>query len=347
MIAFALGPDAATARANGNNLAHAFDPDGSHTVHLDGRAVTARDVVREVASVGFFDAKRQVMVDNLVTRYLRASPDDDENVGDEDSSSASDDLAQLIRSVPVEHHLIFIEPSLSSVPASLRRLLPAGTEIILGAPPRGNELLAWMTERALEARSSLGRSTARLLADKTYPGTWSAAPRNPRYDRPPDLDHLAQEIEKLALFAHPEPITDRHVDAIVSSGSNDPVFPFLGAVERGDLRRSLADLTELDRNGIEHGRMTAQLLQQGELTVLIDAGSNHDAAAIGRAAGLSNPARMSGIANGRRQRSLPDAARQIARWLYIERQTKRGVLRDSTDTLYQLMTASTRPPGGG
>ena len=61
-------------------------------------------------------------------------------------------------------------------------------------------------EQAKLAGSSIDQQSARFLLDAVSPGSWQNAALNPRYDVPPDLDMIQQEIRKLAAYAHPNPI---------------------------------------------------------------------------------------------------------------------------------------------
>jgi DNA polymerase III delta subunit len=344
MITFVLGPDALTARTNAARLAADIDPDGTTTVRLDGRAITVAAVIGEIASVGFFGATRIVVVDDLIARHHRPAVDDAHESDTQAATSDPGELARLLASVPPKHSLILVEPSLTTVPIAIKRLLPPETTVLMGFPPRGHDLLRWMIERARVVQGELNADAARRLADRLYPGTWFTASKNPKYDRPPDLDRLGQEIDKLALFAHPHPITEDHVNAITEFGMTDRLFTFLEAVERGDLARSVIHLDELTSSGMEHGRLAAQLFQQVELTLLLDVNSGiNDPAAVGRSLKMANPARMVGIARGRRQRTPQEAHQRTNDFTDIERRTKRGMLRDAGDTLYQLVAASTHP----
>lgn len=345
MIAFALGPDALTARSHAARLLGDVDPDGTSAVRLDGRTATVSEVLREVASVGFFGTKRIVVVDDLVARHHRPTTDDSDGTITHAGSSDADNLAQLLASVPVEHVLIIVEPSLTTLPAGLKRVLPADTMILSGAPPRGHDLLRWMVDLAPDA---LDVKMARQLADRLYPGTWSTPPKNPKYDRPPDLERLKHEIEKLALFAHPDQIEGHHIDEMTDVGLTDRLFRFIEAVERDDIAGSIMQLDGMTNDGSEYARIAAHLYQQGELTLLLDANAGKDDPTdIGRAVGLANPARMTGIARGRRSKTLDIAAQRTRRMVDIERRTKRGILREPGDTFYQLVTGATQPVDTG
>jgi hypothetical protein len=96
--------------------------------------------------------------------------------------------------------------------------------------------------------------------------------------------------------------------------------------------------------GEEPFAVVAQLHQQAELTTALDvAGPGRDPASIGRDLGLSNPGRMAAIANSRRGRLADDSRRQLADALAVDRQIKRGELRNPIDALYSLLARSARP----
>lgn len=333
MIVLICGPDAAMARKSVETTLDRYDLERVNTSYLDGRTATVSDVVGQTGSVGFFGQRRVVVVTDLMARAAKPGKGSD---GDEDAVRGSLDLGPVFSSVAPGNVLILADPSLGSVPAAVKKAAPADAEVVLGEPPRGNALLAWMSDAAKSAGSSLDKPTARHLADVLFPRAWSTKPNNPRYDRPPDLDLLGNEIEKLTTAAYPGPIQRRHIDALSHGGDQDQIFRFTDAVAQGNLSTALGELSHLLDAGEDPYRLTAQLYQQIELSALLAvAGSRHDPVAIGKEIGLSNPNRMASIARTRRPGS--DQA-ELSGPLQVERMTKQGTLRRPDDSIYHLIT---------
>jgi DNA polymerase III delta subunit len=249
----------------------------------------------------------------------------------------------LFESVAEGNVLILVDQPLGSIPAAIKKVTPPDTHLFGGEPPRGAALIDWLLRQAEKAGSRIDTKTARLLAERTFPQTWTAKPSNPAYDRPPDLDRLRNEVDKLALAAHPNPITSDVVESMVASASEDRLFPFIEAVVTSRLTEAIPALESFQASGEDAGRLIAQVFQQVELAAALPvAGAGHDPAAIGKDLGLANPNRMIGVAKtARRGRIAP--TRMLTIVLDTDRKTKRGVLRHGDDVIYHLVTAETAP----
>jgi DNA polymerase III delta subunit len=335
VIYFVHGPDRLLARQGAQKIASEIDPDGSNTSWLDGRETPLQQVIAAIGSASFFGAARVVIVTDLLPRGGRegssASADPDDAAPSRDTSG----LKPLLEAVPEQNCLILVEPSSSSLPAALRPIVPK-TNVISGAPPRGAALIAWIENATLQAGSSIDRRTSQMLAETLFPQTWDRAPNNPRYDRPPDMALLAQEIEKLAVAAHPDSIGPEHVAAHVAHGPDQRVFRFIDAALAGDLRTSFAELDRLAAAGEEPAMLLAQVLGQIELAAIATAAGSQDAGAVARDLGTITPARISAImaSTTRRQSSSHTSAPIGAR---TDRRLKTGRLRRPDDALHELV----------
>jgi DNA polymerase III delta subunit len=182
-----------------------------------------------------------------------------------------------------------------------------------------------------------------MIGSRLYPQTWQQNANNPRYDVPPDLDRLTQEIEKLAVAALPGSITTEYVERLVATVADDQVFRFTDALARRQSKAAVAELGKLLAAGEVPYAIVAQAMQQAELAVVAeDIGGGKDAVAVGRDLGLSNPARMSGIASSRRGLPRGSARADLEHALEIDRQVKRGGLRQPEDALYSLIATQQR-----
>jgi DNA polymerase III delta subunit len=343
VIVIVHGPDAALTRETVGQHARRHDPSGQSTSWLDGRNVSLNEIVAQVASPGFFGAGRVIVVSDLLSRSSRGPADDAEEEAGGRTKSGAIDWSALIAAPAPGNLLILADPGTGSLPAAVRKVLPADAVVIGCAPPRGAALVKWIQGAAQAEASQIDPTTARYLAERLYPLTWANAPNNPRFDAPPDLDRLRAEIAKLALAAHPEPIARRHVDLMVATGEADQVFRFVDSLARGALGEALVELRKLIEAGEEPYAIAAQIHQQTELAAALEeAGGRLDPAAIGRDLGLSNPGRMSAIAATRRGLSAGAARRMLDEGRSIDRQVKRGELRDPLDSLYALLAGAGR-----
>lgn len=342
MIVLVHGPDAATTRTELAKLLTAHDPDGVSTTRLDGRSVAIGQAAAMVGTVGFLGQSRVIVIDDLMARAANNSTRSDGQADADAPAAGKLDLAPLLGSVAPGNVLILVDVSLSSIPTAIRKACPPETRIIAGDPPRGRPLLEWMQRTARESASELSMGLARELAELTFPQTWAAKPSNPRYDHPPVLDMLRNEIEKLALAAHPGSIEHHHIQDLTTAASADRLFPFLEAAVAGDLTRGVTELGRLRDAGEDGHRLTAQMHQQIELAAVQEtAGALTDPVEVGRAIGLPNPNRMIGIARARRTQSAAESV-QMAR--LVDRAAKTGHLRDPMDVLFDLIANLAGPP---
>jgi DNA polymerase III delta subunit len=333
VIYFIHGPDRFLARQTAQAIVERLDPAFANTSWLDGRETTPERLMAAVGTVSFFDAPRVVVVTDFIARSGRdAAGSDDDSPEDGRPSRNAPALAMLLAAVPNDHSLILLEPGLMSAPAALKSAAPNAT-VVAGDPPRGSALLAWLEEAAVRSGSSIDQRAAQRLAESLYPQTWDRKPNNPRYDRPPDMGALTQEIEKLSLAALPGPITAEVIDSLVPGGPDQRVFRFLDAALAGDMRTSAAELERLEAAGEEPAMLLAQLLGQVELTSVAASAGNRDAAAVARDLGSVSPSRMSGILASAR-RMPPRPAEAVGAAVDTDRKLKTGRLRRPNDALH-------------
>lgn len=330
MISVILGPDYAMARARMKAISAQRDTSGDSTSSLDGKSVSIRQVITDISSIGFFSTGRVVVVEGLIERLGKQGSKDGGN---------TPDWAGLFATVPDASTLILLDPGLASLPAAVKKALPAAATVDLCSPPRGPQLLSWIQKTAQQNGSEMDQNTARLLAESLYPQTWAQQPRNPMYDRPPDMELLANEIAKLALAAHPQLISRQLIMDLVDRGTDDRIFTFLDAAAAGNIGVATVELEKLLEAGENPAKLLAQLSQNIELGAVMATAERRDPAEVGKAMGLSNPARMSAIQRGLQGQSPSISLRRVGFTADADRRMKRGELRDPLDTLYDTMLA--------
>ena len=338
MLTFVTGPDGYLSRAAVRRIRRQYDPDGLNTSVLDARSTSLSEITAAVGTPGFFGSSRVIIVSDLLTLASKGSAVDDGAESLAKSGKAAVDWAGLFGAIQPSNIAVFVDRELSTVPAVIKRAAPAEAETVVGDPPRGAALVAWIKERAQEAGSSIADMDARVLAEMLAPGAWSAKPSNPAYDRPPDLDLFANEIAKLALAAHPDPIGRQHISTMTAAGQADRLFPLIDAVVAAEGAAAVRELQIAMSAGDDSGRIGAQLHQQVELMAAMEAaaGGRIDPADAGRALGLANPNRMVNVARSMRSaRGRPVTI--LAGALETERQFKKGVIRQPLDQVYALI----------
>jgi len=342
VIYFVHGPDRLLAREAALAIAAELDPGDSNASWLDGRECTFSDVASAIGAASFFGSPRIVIVSDLLVRSSKdAATAESAGEDQERPTRGRTEIESLVSAVPESHHLIVFEPSLNSVPAVFKNAAPRA-QVIAGEPPRGSELIAWIEAAAIRAESRIDRRAAQRLAETLYPQSWDRKPSNARYDRPPDLAHLKAEIDKLALAAHPGPITLDCIAAHTPGGPDQRVFRFLDAALAGDLRSGLDELERLIASGEEPAMLLAQLLGQLELAMVTVAAGSQNADAVARNLGTVAPGRLSAVmaATRRWQRQAAHAACIGVR---ADRNLKTGRVRKPDDALHGLVLALAVP----
>lgn len=340
MIYFVHGPDRYLARAAAREIAVGVDPDGANTTWLDGRETPLDRIIAAIGAASLFGNTRVVVVSDLLARAGRDAGASEAEADDRPARN-NPALASLAGAAPDSHCLILLEPSLGGPPAALKSAAPAAT-IVAGEPPRGPALLAWIEEAARLAGSRIDRRAARDLAESLYPQTWNSKPNNPRYDRPPDMALLTQEIEKLALAAHPDPIESSHVATLITSGPDQRLFRYVDAALAGELRVATAELDRLVAAGEEPAMILAQTLGQIELAAVARAAGGRNPASVARDLGTVSASRMSAV-TGASRRQLVGHANPVEVAVQIDRRLKTGRIRLPEDALLELMAMLSEP----
>ncbi|MGH2548107.1 MAG: DNA polymerase III subunit delta, partial [Thermomicrobiales bacterium] len=186
MIYFVHGPDAFLVRDHISHIRAELDPSGTNITRIDGRSNPAKNIATMAGTPPFFGEGRLLIVDDLFAGKTRgkranaAATDDDESA----ATGPSSDALSVLTSLVAPNTLVLAEPSLSSVPAAVKKLA-LRMEVRAGIPPRGGDLLDFVMAQADSAGSSIDRRAATQLLDLVSPGHWRQAPSNPRYDVPP------------------------------------------------------------------------------------------------------------------------------------------------------------------
>jgi DNA polymerase III delta subunit len=342
LISVVHGPDRLLARTSAKSLATDADPAGLATSWLDGRQVSIDRVIAEIGTRSFFAGPRVVVVSELFGAGSggQSHGDSADSAGGR-RGKASADLVRLFTAVPEDHHLILLEPDLSGPPAVLKTL-PGPVQIVASEPPRGAALIKWIEVAARGAGAAIDAHAARQLAQILFPQTWERKPANPRYDAPPDLTLLEQEIAKLAVAAHPGPITASLIKALVTGNSDGRLFRFLEAAFAGDLRVAAPEFQRLQAGGEEPAALLAQLLGQIEIAVVAAAAGGRDPASVAKDLGTVTPGRIS-AATSMVRRTPGAAAIAVKSGTEVDRALKTGRIRRPESAVHDLMLLLASP----
>lgn len=323
MIHLILGPDYSMVREAMRQRMRASDPDGQSTTIMDGNAVSLQDVMMATASLGFFSAGRTIAVEGLLGKHAKGT-----------GKGNAADWSAFFASVPAESTLILADPSVLSVPAAVKKAMPGDSEVVLCDPPRGRELVEWIVARAKSNGGNVDRGVAQRLAITLYPAGWSQKSRNPAFDRPPDMQALGNEVDKLVLAAYPGPLSEEHIRDLIETGDNDQIFAFIDAASAGNIDRAAPELERLLAAGEDPFKILSQLCGAVELAVVMNRAERRDPAEVGKDLRLPNVGRMNAVARTVREQPRNFAPR-VARVLEeTDRKLKTGELRDPVEALY-------------
>lgn len=328
MIHIILGPDYAMAIDALRALRQSADPTGDSTSRIDGRTATITAVKMDIASVGFFSAGRVVIVDDLIARLGKQGAKD---------GGSTPDWSGLFAAVPDSNTLVLLDPSLRDLPAAISKALPKSAHVTRNEPPRGPDLVRWVSDRIKRQGGSVDQQATQHLLDTLYPQSWRARNNNPAYDRPPDMEMLGNEIDKLVLAAVNGAITRDVVDQMVSRGADDQVFAFLNAAVDGNVRAAISELDKLIAAGEDPAKLLAQLDGNLELMSVIANAGSANPTTIGKDLSGVSAARINALrrSSGSSERS----AARIRSAATADRAMKTGRLRDPLDALYDTVLA--------
>lgn len=184
-----------------------------NTTILDGKAVTAADVLGAVRAMPFLSDKRLVIVEGLLTWLARKGA----------GKAASDELrslAEALGSLPDWARLVFVEPgTLPETNPVLRRAkeLPTGYHKLFEPP---QNLYQWIIQRARSAYNvAIEAQAAAALAGLV--------------ER--DLRRADSELAKLAMYVNAErPITEADVSVLTPYAVEAKVFDMVDALGQRD-----------------------------------------------------------------------------------------------------------------
>jgi DNA polymerase III subunit delta len=246
MLIALIGPDRFTVgQALKNHLAkYASSSEGPgdlNLTRLDGARISPDEMARAVQSYGFFDDRRVVVVEGLITRF--AGRGGDGEGGEQGDAQArgkgkpdrgqSDAFARLFGEVPESTVLILVERGGAPKNSSLLKAAARYGKVEEYILPKGAALERWIARRAEEVGVKIAHGAQLALAAAL-----------------PDVQTLANEIDKLALYVGPGGTIDERVLRDMSfAARQDDVFELTNAVARRDAKGALLQLQRLIDGG--------------------------------------------------------------------------------------------------
>ncbi|MDQ3930396.1 MAG: hypothetical protein M3328_14785, partial [Chloroflexota bacterium] len=211
-------------------------------VRLDGARVTPDELMRAVQSMGFLADRRVVVVEGLLSRFGsgKASGDDDSAASTERAEAApkgrgkgdpglGEGFAKVFGSVPEACVLILVERGGVAKNNAMLKAASRYGKVEEHLAPRGVALERWLGERCKSAGVKITQGAQNALASTL-----------------PDLQTLANEVDKLSLYVGPGGLIDEQALRQMSFVSKqEDVFEVTSAAARRDTKGALQQLQRL------------------------------------------------------------------------------------------------------
>jgi DNA polymerase III subunit delta len=245
MLIALLGPDRYTvAQALKNHLAKyapESDPLGDlNLTRFDGARITPDELARAAQSIGFLAERRVIVVEGLMSRVSGGKQATGENGGEDQNEAPlkgraradaglTDGFAGVLGSIPETTVLILVERAGVAKNNALLKVASRYGKVEEYLPPKGAALERWIGNHGRE------------LGVKVTPGAQAALASSM-----PDLQGLANELEKLQLYVGAGGIVNEQVLREISFASRqEDVFEMTSAVARRDIKGALLQLQRL------------------------------------------------------------------------------------------------------
>jgi DNA polymerase-3 subunit delta len=220
------------------------DPMGDFGLtRLDGARLAPDELQRAVQAMGFFSERRVVVVEGLLSRFGggKAAADEGDSSGEQEEPATpvrgrakadpgmTEGFAQVFAAVPEWTVLILVDRGTVNKNSALLKAAGRHGKVEEHIPPKGSALERWVGEHAagLGVRLTPGARSSLAVAL-------------------PDLQTLANELEKLSLYVGEGGTIDERVLSEMSFAAKaDDIFEMTSAAARRDTKGALLHLQRL------------------------------------------------------------------------------------------------------
>lgn len=218
----------------------------TNTTVLNGRQVTTEQLKNACETVPFLSEKRMVIIDGLLERFETGGRTGRKKSARRDNQlQEHETIAESIKSLPEFTELIIIGGNVKAA-NPLLRLLSTMTQIKMFPLLKSQQLNRWIEGRVKEMGGSISSQAVSLLV--RFVGN--------------DLWIMANEVDKLILYAGERRIEEGDVRSIVSYTQESNVFAMVDALL--ELRTSTAQtlLQQLFRQGMAPSQLLVMISRQ-------------------------------------------------------------------------------------
>lgn len=213
---------------------------------FDGARLSPEELFRSVQAMGFFSEQRVIVVEGLLSRFGASKAGDDGGAGEGEEKGAdkpkgrgkaspgtTEAFAQVFAQVPDSTVLILVERGAVAKNSGLLKVAGKHGKIEEYPAHKGLALERWIGERGKTVGVRITPGAVSLLAAAL-----------------PDLEALANELDKLALYVgHGGTIDERVLRDMSWVAKQDDIFELTTAAARRDTKGALQQLQRLENGG--------------------------------------------------------------------------------------------------
>jgi len=218
---------------------------------LDGEEAEAAKISEAAHSLPLLSARKSLIIRSLGN-----------------NKSASENIEQIISSIPESTDLILHEPNIDKR-SSYYKFLRRQKGFEEHSKPKSAELPAWLVKRAQAEGGQLGRADAAYLLQKVGP----------------EPLRLASELSKLITY-QPK-ITRQNIDLLVEVTPQSRIFDLLDAAFAGKKDQALALYEDQRRQRVEPQAILAMLAWQLQALAVVKTAGERSADQIAKDSGLN------------------------------------------------------------
>jgi DNA polymerase-3 subunit delta len=219
----------------------------TNTTTLDAGDTTPEQLAAICDTMPFLAPKRLVIVKGLLGRHEQKDTGKSPRKADQSQWTA---FAEYVKRMPDSTELVLIDGPLKK--NSLLPKLAPGADVQEFKVPKGQELTQWIGERARQSECDIAPAAARLLAGLV--GN--------------DLRIVANEIDKLCLYARNEVISEDDVRQVVAEAREANVFAMVDAILARRAGDAIRLLHELEAGGAAPPYLLYMITRQFRMLVL-------------------------------------------------------------------------------
>lgn len=211
---------------------------------MEGSTLAPNELISLTQAIPFLSEKRLVIVKNFIENHPKES---------------LKTFAELLEKIPESCTLILVETTPPDRRTALFKTLEQRCRLEECRPFTESQAVTWIQAQAERYGSRIDSKLAQKLHALMPKDTWK----------------LAQEVQKLSLYAAPEPITEAMIDELTQGSVENSVFQLTDALGEQNAERAIHLLHDLIEQGEELPMILGMLARQVRLLIQIKDLQNH------------------------------------------------------------------------